>query len=372
MSEFNDIRPYTDSEVPQVLQGLAQNPQLIAALAHYRQPKLSAWLPRLARVLVGHMLAAEFRQIQNIAGFQDMMEQYFELMLKASVKQFTCDGLQRLDPNKGYVFVSNHRDIALDSAFLHYALLQSEINTCHIAIGDNLLGNGFVSDVMRLNKSFIIPRNVKGIKKAYAGMMKTSRYIRHCIEQGESVWIAQREGRSKDGYDRTDVALVKMLGLAYRKEAGTFSEVVKLLNIVPVAISYELDPCDLQKARELYAAGQSDYVKPGGADLESIVTGITGLKGCVHLEVSQPLSSGCDDADQTKHTLDKAIVGGLKVFATHRYAAEVLEGTGAKSGVGVPEQFLSRLENCPVTEKPYLLAQYANVIRNKRDLNLSF
>ena len=371
MSEFNDIRPYGDSEVSLVLHRLARNPRLIAALAHYRQPNLSTWLPWLAKRLVGHVIAVEFGQIKSISAFQSMMEKYFELMLKASVEQFTHAGLQELDPGKGYVFVSNHRDIALDSAFLHYALLQSEINTCHIAIGDNLLGTGFVSDVMRLNKSFIIPRNVKGIKKAYASMLKTSRYIRHCIEQGESVWIAQREGRSKDGYDRTDVALVKMLGLAYRKDAGCFSDVVNSLNIVPVAISYELDPGDLDKARELSRAEQSDYVKASGADLESILLGITGKKGRVHLEVSGRLTTGCDDAEQTTHALDKAIVGGLRIYPTHRYAAEVLEGAEMKNEADVPEHFLNRLQHCPDVEKPYLLAQYANVVRNKRDLNLA-
>ena len=371
MSEFDDIRPYEDSEVSQVLQGLARNPQLVTALAHYRQPKLAALLPGLAKMLVGHMLSVDFRKINDIAGFQSVMEEYFERMLRASVQQFTHKGLDALDPGRGYVFVSNHRDIALDSAFLHYALIQSGIETCHIAIGDNLLGTGFVSDVMRLNKSFIIPRNLKGIKKAYASMLKTSRYVRHCVEQGESVWIAQREGRSKDGYDRTDVALVKMLGLSFRKETSDFNEVVQRLNIVPVSISYELDPCDLDKASELYAAEQSDYEKPTGADLKTIVMGITGKKGRVHLEVSRPLSEACENAQQTACALDAAIVGGLRIFPTHVYAEQVLHKDGKPNRDTVPEQFLDRLASCNSAEKPYLLAQYANVIRNKRDLKLA-
>ena len=378
MDQFDDIRPYRDSEVPQVLHRMARNPQLVTALAKYRQPRLATFLPWLSKALVGHMLSIEFGKVGDIAGFQSMMEKYFEHMLKISVQQFTHKGLDRLEPGRGYVFVSNHRDIALDSAFLHYALMQNGINTCHIAIGDNLLGTGFVSDVMRLNKSFIIPRNVKGIKKAYASMLKTSRYIRHCVEQGESVWIAQREGRSKNGYDRTDVALVKMLGLAFRKEVSEFSEVVKMLNIVPVSISYELDPCDMDKTRELFAADQSDYEKPQGADLKSILRGITGEKGRVHLEVSKQLSEGCVDAEQTARTLDAAIVGGLRVFPTHDYAQQMLVGDSAdmqkdylKNGGKIAGLFLNRLAGCSNTEKPYLLAQYANVIRNKRDLGLT-
>jgi len=370
MSDFEDIRPYGDSEVSEVLRRLAHNPQLHAALAWYTQPKLATLFPWLAKTFVGHMLSVEFRQIKDIAGFQSMMEKYFERMLKASVAQFTHKGLDQLDPDRGYVFVSNHRDIALDSAFLHYAQMQSGFNTCRIAIGDNLLGTGFVSDVMRLNKSFIIPRNVKGIKKAYASMSKTSQYIRHCIEQGESIWIAQRDGRSKDGYDRTDVALVKMLGLAFRKEVGDFSEVVKLLNIVPVSISYELDPCDMDKAQELFAAQQSDYEKPKRADLKTIVKGITGEKGRVHLEVSKLLDEGCEDAEQTKRALDTAIVAGLRIFPTHVYADQVLNHPEVANGDTVSELFVNRLANCGDNETPYLLAQYANVIRNKRDLEL--
>jgi len=371
MSEFDDIRPYRDAEVEEVLNRLRRNPRLVTALAQYRQPKLTAWFPGLAKALVGQLLSAEFGQVKDVVGFQSMMAKYFERMLKNSVQQFTYNGLDQLDPNQGYVFVSNHRDIALDSAFLHYALMRSGVNTCRIAIGDNLLSTGFVSDVMRLNKSFIIPRNVKGIKKAYAAMLKTSRYIRHCIEQGESVWIAQREGRSKDGYDRTDVALVKMLGLAFRKDPGEFSDVVKRLNIVPVSISYELDPCDLYKARELLATERGDYEKPSGADLKTIVTGITGEKGFVHLEASKPLGEACEDAMQTAGMLDAAIVGGLRVFPTHIYADQLLRNTGKQNAETVSGLFLDHLTQCNDNEKPYLLAQYANVARNKRDLGLA-
>ena len=374
MTEFDDIRPYVDGEVEDVLTGLAQNPALILALAKYAYPRLAQWMPGLSHRIIARSMGDGFRKIQSIEGFQNMMSVYFEQMIKASVSRYSAAGLAELDPNKGYLFISNHRDITLDSAFLNYSLLQAGLNSSRIAIGDNLLTTEFMSDLMRLNKSFIIPRSVKGTKNIYASMLKTSRYIRHSIEQGQSIWIAQREGRSKDGLDRTDVALIKMLGLAFRKDTSEFSEVVAQLNMVPVSISYELDPCDLIKAHELYmAASQNQYTKPQGADLDSIVASITGLKGQVHLEVGQVLVDGCGTAENTAQVLDEFIVEGLKAFSTHHYSARYLDGDGTRGllseseATTVPAEFTKHLAACPEQEKPFLLAQYANVVRNKRE-----
>jgi len=241
-------------------------------------------------------------------------------------------------------------------------------------VGDNLLRQPYAADLMRLNKSFVVERSVTGTRAVFSAMSRTSRYIRHSLEEGQSVWIAQREGRSKNGFDRTDPALLKMIELAYRKEAEDFGALVRRIHIVPVAISYELDPCDLRKAHELYVTERfGSYTKPPHEDLQSIVEGMIGFKGRVHIHFAQPILGDFEDADALAAEIDRCIVGGLKIYPTQVSAARRLGVQATSSQQPIPEvdaAFQDRLQRCPTAEQPYLLASYANVLRNRKELNL--
>ena len=195
------------------------------------------------------MLAKRTRHFKTIDDFQASLEGIVTHMLRSSTDGFSWSGLESLDPTRAYLFVANHRDIALDSILLNYALHQAGFPTARVAIGDNLLSTEAAADLMRLNKSFIVRRSVTGLREQLAAFTLTSAYIHHSLEEGASVWIAQREGRAKDGQDRTDPAIIKMFFVSQRKGSRSFPEVMSDLSIVPVAASYELDPCDVAKAR---------------------------------------------------------------------------------------------------------------------------
>ncbi len=204
-------------------------------------------------------------------------------------------------------------------------------------------------------------------------MLKTSRFIRQSLESGESVWIAQREGRAKDGWDRTDPAIVKMFALAFRDETDDLSEIVARLGIAPMSISYELDPCDLKKARELVAiARDGSYEKRAGEDLASVVAGITGYKGRVHLNFGAPLVGRFADAAAVAEAIDRQVVGGYRLFPTHLWAARTtgLEGLPAIDPSTALDELKARVDAASAELREPLLLQYANPVRRAREMGL--
>jgi 1-acyl-sn-glycerol-3-phosphate acyltransferase len=375
MLDFEAIRPYEDPEVAGVVARLVEDVELDRAVAVYLMPRLARVWPRLASVLVRAYLRRKTNGLVTVDDVQLFLEKYMARLIEETVVELTVDGLDELSKGKPYLFISNHRDIVMDSGILNYVIHQAGHRTSRIAVGDNLFSRPFAGDLMRLNKSFVVERKVSGTRAVYAALSRTSHYIRQSLEEGESVWIAQREGRSKDGFDRTDPALLKMLGLAYRKEAGSFGDLAARIRIVPVAVSYELDPCDLRKAHELYLTErEGSYTKPPDEDLQSIVEGMTGFKGRVHLHFGAPVTGYFESAEALALEIDRAIVAGLKIFPTQAQAAARLGQAGCH--VQLPElpavtaAFEQRLAGCPDAEKPYLLAAYANVLRNRRELSL--
>ena len=372
--EFDDIRPYRDEEVSDVIGRLLDDGELLEAVTGFVLPWLAPTLRSLAAPFLGVWLRRRTRQFQSVRQFQALLESYFADMVKASTEGFTWDGLDQLTPGEGHLFVSNHRDIAMDSGFMNFALWHSGFDTSRIAIGDNLLSKPYATDLMRLNKSFIVRRSVSGMKAMYAGHMLTSRYIHHSIGAGQSVWIAQREGRAKDGLDRTEPALIKMFHLSQRK-AATLTEVVDRLGIVPVSVSYEFDPCDLMKARELLITeAEGRYEKPEGEDMKSIVQGIVGFKGRVHLTFGQRLGGDFPNPESVAAAIDRQIIAGCRIFGTHADAfarvgatseaswpARVLEGYSEASR----RRFDARLHECPAPARGHLLRMYANQVSSR-------
>lgn len=376
MQDFESIRPYRDDEVSGVIHRLARDITLQRAAAAFYAPRLARWLPWLAHYGARREIERRTAGLDDVHKLQLWLAEYMARVVRDSIDELTVDGLAHLTPGQPYLFLSNHRDIVLDSALLNYLLHQNGHPTMRVAVGDNLLTEHFAADLMRLNKSFMVERSVTGTKAVYQALSRTSHYIRHSLEDGHSVWIAQREGRTKDGFDRTEPALLKMLSLAWRKELARFGDLLERIPLVPVAVSYELDPCDLRKAHELAVAGRDGrYVKQDGEDLASIVDGILGNKGRVHLQVGAPLSGGFDDPDAMAAALDRVIVGGMRVYPTHVEAARRL-------GIECPDSpeprvartmriFQQRIEGCPEAERPFLLGGYGNLIRHRVELGLS-
>ncbi len=374
MSGFDDIRPYEDSEVTGVLQRLLSDQDFLGFISKYRAPRLSRFFPNWIRKKIRATLARELETVDSVHGFQTMMSSYVTRLIKDSTSSFDCQGVEHLEKGKGYLFVSNHRDIAADSMFVDYALFHSGYETVRIAIGDNLLQRPFATDLMRLNKSFIIKRSAEGAKNIYAALLQTSKYIEMSINEQHSIWIAQAEGRAKNGIDRTDPAIIKMFGLSRRKFPGTYAELIRSMQIVPVSISYEYDPCDALKAKELYQIGQEGrYLKPAGEDLLSLVKGLSEFKGHVNLHIGSPLGGDLNSPEEVAAELDRQILSSYKLYPPNYIALEMLEMEPYSSLWQAIRHrrselfddrdeafFKHRLKQIPGEHQPYLLKMYAN------------
>jgi 1-acyl-sn-glycerol-3-phosphate acyltransferase len=375
MSEYDSIRPFHDHEVPDVVARLVDNPELPKAAARLVLPEalhdtsLGEWITHI-------VLRHKTRNLASIYDCQMLLKSYFSRLVESTTASVTVSGLEKLSHDGCYLFISNHRDIVMDSSLLNYLLDQAGHTTCRMAVGDNLLSNELAADLMRLNKSFVVERGISGARAVLKSLSRTSSYIRDSLEEGVSIWIAQREGRAKDGWDRTDPALIKMLALAHKDTEPSLSMLLARCVVVPVAVSYELDPCALRKAHELcVTARDGRYLKAPTEDVDSIVQGMTGYKGRVHMHFGRRFTGDFDDPDDLALALDAQIMAGMRVYPTHQHAARML-GDAALESAEVPPldavqaQFEADIENCPEQEREYLLLQYANVIRNRAALGV--
>ena len=371
MEEFEAIRPYSDAEVPTILARLAQDADLRQAVAPFLFPRASRALPPLARLLTGRLVRHQAGRLHTVEEVQKHLAGYMEKLIEETILDFRVSGLERLEVGQPYLFISTHRDIIMDTGLVNFAMHSAGHATTRIAVGDNLLGKAWAADLMRLNKSFVIERSLTGAKAVYQSLQRASAFIRASLEASESVWIAQREGRSKDGLDRTDPALIKMLALAWRDEVADLGDLCTRIRVAPVAITYELDPGAPRKARELrIREAEGKYDKPEGEDLISIAEGMLGFKGRVHLHFGAPVAGSFDSAEALAETIDREIVAGLKVFPTHVAAAQRLGlpalPAAAPENAEVDAAFVQQVSACPEPQRPYLFQQYANLIRNKR------
>ncbi len=371
MSEFEDIRPYHDTEVAAALAKLVVDPELIGFLAGWLAPRLNRFFPGMVSAAISLYLNRAIRGVDDIAGFQEIVADYVKKLVREGTTEFAYEGFDSLEPGKAYLFISNHRDIAGDSMLLDYALYLNNLETVRIAIGDNLIQRDFATSLMRLNKGFFIKRSVEGAKKAYAALIQASKYIKHSIQTGHSIWIAQREGRSKNGLDVTDPAIIKMLVLADRKKP--LSEVIRSLNIVPLSISYEFDPCDTLKATELGKIGRdSTYEKPPGEDLLSLVRGLKGQKGKVILRLGKRLDGEFESVAEVAAEIDRQIISNLQLLPVNYWAMSKLEDPEYQSlshRVPILEKkelltLTQRLKSCPPEYRFYWLKMYANPVLN--------
>lgn len=275
---FDTIRCYNTSEIPAVLERLANEKQCMHIL--------STIYPLLPKANLRERLLT----LQDADEFQLKMIYPFLKSLEAQLtKGITLRGLERIDTNKSYLYVSNHRDIVMDSALFCAKLLENHLSTVEIAIGDNLLIFPWIEDLVRLNKSFIVRRS-PGAKQMLEISQLLSHYIAHTIQhKQQSIWIAQREGRSKDSDDRTQESLLKMLQMSGK---GSLAENLAAIRICPLSISYEYDPCDYLKAKEFQLKRDvADYKKSALDDLLHMQTGVMGYKGSVVYTIGGDISN---------------------------------------------------------------------------------
>ena len=337
--EFDDMRPYYDSEIPAAMERMASDPMLVPALMF----------------LDNHMDVDRFkallRSVRTSDQFQhDVMVPLFHAIMKKTMTSFTYSGAEGIDGSYGTLYISNHRDIVLDAYLHQIALDECRIPTCHITFGSNLMKPQFVVDFGMSNKMFKTDRKTSNVRSFLKSSKHLSAYINYVVPHGESLWIAQRNGRTKDGFDRTEQGLIRMVMMNGNRKAQ-----IDALHITPLAISYQWESCDILKAVELYRSMDGmPYVKAPGEDLQSIITGITSPKGNVHLSFGRPIdtSSFCDplrreDIQSVAAQIDAQVWRGYKLWDTNYVAWDLLNESSRFAGLYSPEikeQFLTKMK----------------------------
>lgn len=322
--DFSDIEPYSDKEFKENMTRLVTEPGFEHAVK-YVMPDVDF-----------QEFTKQLCEVPDNETFQrEVMLPFLHMLALKTTSGLTIGGLENISKEGSYTFMSNHRDIVLDASFLNYCFLTHGIPTSEVAIGNNLLIMDWITDLVKLNKSFIVKRNLK-LVKALEAAHQLSAYIHYAIlDKHQSVWIAQREGRAKDSNDRTQEALVKMLAL---EGGGSTIENLKAINIVPVSISYEYDPNDYLKATEfLLRRLDPDFKKSQHDDLLSMETGLLQPKGHVHFELGKCIDSELESLspDIEKNELLKRICGlidcnihlGYKIYPINYIAYDRLHKT---------------------------------------------
>ena len=377
MDPFKNIRPYTDAEVAEVLSSLTSNHSVLNALIGLQFPGILSKIP-LLKYFIKLRLISRAKTIHTIDDYQKVFKKLMEKVVRESITDFSVNGLEKLNQNRSYLFISNHRDITLDAALLALNLYQSGFKTFNIAVGNNLMEESWASDLFRLNKSFIIQRSGATKKEIYSGLSLASQFINKSIFQdNDSVWIAQKQGRAKDGIDETDPALLKMIHLSERK-SKSIAEYFNSLGVVPVSISYEFDPNDQLKAMELDASEfNNKYVKEKDEDLKSIANGITGFKGHVTLNISEPMEfDPNDDYLAISNKITNSILNMYELHATNFAACNLLgwdwhcQTNFSNKEINLAEKELDkRIKSLETSARSKLLEQYANPVIRKLQLH---
>ncbi|MGN0030124.1 MAG: 1-acyl-sn-glycerol-3-phosphate acyltransferase [Marinilabiliaceae bacterium] len=327
---------------------------------------------------------AKLKSLNTVSEFQhEFIIPYLRGLEKNTTDGISASGLEGLDPKGGYIFMSNHRDIILDSAFMNVLLDKAGLNTTEIAIGSNLLIYEWIVDLVKLNKSFVVKRDLP-VRQMMEASSTLSAYIRDRITEGkQNIWIAQREGRSKDGNDKTQGAVLKMLNLS---GTGDLVSNFRELNIVPVAITYEYDPCDALKGFQ-YQQKRDDanYKKSKNEDLTHMATGLNGRKGRVHFAFGTPINNELasieslpknDQIARIAEMIDRQIYTNYRLYPANYIAIDTLEGSSAHAShytQAEKDEFLvyadSKIAQIEGADHDYVLNQmltaYANPLKNQ-------
>ncbi|WP_114752224.1 1-acyl-sn-glycerol-3-phosphate acyltransferase [Pleomorphovibrio marinus] len=374
MPDFDSIRPFYDSEVNYALREIVDHP-MMEAIMGFTFPDVpeEKWKEQLLRT-------------HSIRDFQvNFIYHAVQKVLEKSSHGITTSGFEHLSKNTAYLFISNHRDIILDTSFLNTMLYEHGCLMTTSAIGDNLVKKPFLKSLSKLTRNFTVYRNLTSRAMLESSMLNSAYIKKSILNENRSVWIAQREGRTKDGNDMTQRGVLKMVSLAC--DNGDYKNYFKQLKIVPVAISYENDPTDVLKMPELMAKSRAEiYVKEKNEDFKTLLSGIMGQKKRIHLALGKPLQEEVDeifgqDGGLKRHLqllgeeIDRAILSNYKLWPANYVAMDLMSGNEEFSNHYSPadkEEFIRRLEGGVDKEDPIavrnFLAMYANPVANKQKL----
>jgi 1-acyl-sn-glycerol-3-phosphate acyltransferase len=371
MQRFDAIRPFYDAEVNEALQKAVRHP-MMKALMNFTFPKTdnAIWTEQLKRTF-------------SIRDFQcNFIYSAIQQVIKNSSDGVTTSGFEKLEKNTAYLFISNHRDIILDTSLLNASLFDNGLIMTASAIGDNLVKKEFLHVLAKLNRNFLVERGLTPREMLQSSKLLSEYMAQLLLRENRSVWIAQREGRTKDGNDATNPGVLKMLSMG--ADCPNIMEYFKKIKIVPVSISYEYDPTDALKMPQMLAeANQEMYVKAENEDFNTILSGVMGQKKHIHIHVCDVLDTEIDaianEFDNINkqvlalsQVIDKAILSNYKLHPTNYIALDILNQSseyGALYTHNEKQLFERRLEKRIDSKNPIMydafLKMYANPVANK-------
>jgi 1-acyl-sn-glycerol-3-phosphate acyltransferase len=371
MQRFDAIRPFYDSEINEALHAVVNHP-MMKAMMNFTFPEVEdeVWKDQL-------------KKTHSIRDFQcNFIYNTIQKVLEKSSEGLTTSGFEKLEKNEAYLFVSNHRDILLDTTLLNVCLFEHGLVMTASAIGDNLVKKAFLSTLAKLNRNFLVLRGLTPREMLQSSKL-LAEYMGHLLlRENRSVWIAQREGRTKDGNDETNPGVLKMIGMG--SDEANLMDYFKKLRIVPVSISYEYDPTDVLKMPQLMAEANNEvYIKEKNEDFMTILSGIMGTKKRIHISVGDVLDTEIDtivvendnvnkQIQALAQTIDDSILKNYQLWPTNFIAYDILNETNKFAHLYKESEkslFERRLEmrigsDNPVTRQGFL-AMYANPVVNK-------
>ena len=378
MQKFDAIRPFYETEVNEALQSVIPHP-MMKALMNFTFPEMD-----------DEVWKAQLKKTHSIRDFQcNFIYHTVQRILENSSDGLTTSGFEHLEKNNSYLFISNHRDILLDTTLLNAALFQNGHLMTASAIGDNLVQKSFIKTLARLNRNFLVLRGLSPREMLQSSKLLSEYMGQLLLHENRSVWIAQREGRTKDGNDETNPGVLKMIGMA--SDETDVMQYFKKLKIVPVSISYEYDPTDVLKMPQLLAEANNEvYVKSKNEDLNTILSGVMGQKKRIHLHIGKVLDTEIDqivaenDSSNKQiqalaQKIDDAVLSNYKLWPTNFIAYDIVHKTSTYSHMYTESEkslFERRLEMRIGLDNPIalegFLAMYSNPVVNKLKYNHAF
>lgn len=370
LNTYKDISPYRGSDVQDAIARVLADKnaflELLAGFLPSETPEQKAKNEQYAE----HMMDV-LNSVKSYNDFQKYLSVGFFLpaILQKSVDLFSFSGLENIDKDTAYLFISNHRDIVLDFALINYVLIKGDRTNCEMAVGDNLLTNQYITDIFKLNGGVTVKRTLP-MREKYLESIRLSNYFVELItEDKTSIWVAQKSGRAKDGLDVTTPAIIKMLHLSQKRKGGvSFSEVINKCHIVPISVSYQYDPCDIIKSvEEVGRLKRGEQPKKKYEDLISISRGLKGYKGNIHIAYGKPLQGDFANSDEVAAEIDRQIHLSYKLWPTNCFAYDYLEHTDTFKDEYASfdtDAFLARFKNQREDVKLFALNSYANPVRS--------
>ncbi len=366
--EYADIAPYSGKQIKEAIERLKEDKDFLYSLCEVTSQSWRILAP-VKRSQFKNELYPVLDSVKTIKDFQENITSFFVMdkIIENSMEVFTWAGLENLEKDGAYLYFSNHRDIVLDCALLNFTLGRQGYKYAEIAVGDNLLLNQLATDLFKLNGAVTVKRSLSLRDKFHESKRLSSYFVKTITENNRSMWVAQKSGRAKDGIDLTSPSIIKMLHMSQKDAGMDLQTLLGKCRIVPVAISYEFDPCDINKGRELLKRSlKGAYKKKKYDDLIQILKGLKRYKGRVHLHVGKPLGVNYADHIEVANEIDRQIHLGYKLWASNYIAYDILDSSGRfdnKYSKSEKKSFIARYKRLADDLVHMVLNTYANPVR---------